>query len=716
MDKASIFITAVAGGALALGSGAHAQSAPPPRAAQPETPSPAANPSGQIITDEEFEAKLPSLDPELGRPLEPIDSFELPPAVPATGPELLPDAPVSDPALTEPLPPIATFDVTTPPPGTGDDPERATVRYALEIEGLEEVGLEDRFRSLSALEDSDGEAVNGAQVSARAREDEALLIRLLRSEGYYDGTGTVSIEQLPEQPGQLRVVVAAAPGERYNFGEITLSGPETVPPGLAREALKLNTGDPIVAAVVEGAEANVLLRLPEQGYPFAELGTRDILLDPETRLGDYTLPVSTGPRASFAGFTTEGDLAFGPEHVAVLSRFERGELYDRRLVDDLREAMVATNLFTSVSAEPVRTGETAPDGTEYVNILVRQDAGPPRSLTGSAGYNTGEGFRLEAAWEHRNVFPPEGAIRAAAIAGTREQSVNLSFRRSNAGQRDRSVLALLEAGRRDYAAFRGYTARLQGLISRESTPIWQKRWTYAYGAELIATNESRVREPRLRFSDAFFIGGLIGQLGYDTSDSLLNPTKGFRLLGRTNPEVSLQHRTIPYIRNLVEGSTYYPVADNIVIAGRARFGSIFGIERDELAPSRRFYSGGGGSVRGFAYQQLGPRATVPNPDFDPADPEEEPETLSFPIGGRSLTEFAIEGRYRFGDYGVVAFVDAGQVSESSTPGFSDLRFGVGVGGRLYTNFGPLRVDVATPLGRRKGESRIGVYISIGQAF
>ena len=45
-----------------------------------------------------------------------------------------------------------------------------------------------------------------------------------------------------------------------------------------------------------------------------------------------------------------------------------------------------------------------------------------------------------------------------------------------------------------------------------------------------------------------------------------------------------------------------------------------------------------------------------------------------------------------------------------------MRFGVGVGGRVYTNFGPVRVDVATPIGRRTGESRINVYVSIGQAF
>jgi translocation and assembly module TamA len=76
----------------------------------------------------------------------------------------------------------------------------------------------------------------------------------------------------------------------------------------------------------------------------------------------------------------------------------------------------------------------------------------------------------------------------------------------------------------------------------------------------------------------------------------------------------------------------------------------------------------------------------------------------------------VEGRYRFGNYGVVAFLDAGQVYESSTPKLSDLRFGAGIGARLYTNFGPLRVDVATPLGRRRGESSVTVYVSIGQAF
>jgi len=666
-----------------------------PAFAQPEPP-----PNDEpIVTDSQFEEALPPLDPALNQPLEPIDP-NAPAFPPVPGP--VEDTPLGDPALTEPLPPLSGFDVQPAQEGqaaTADDEEPPPVHYALVVEGMAETGLEGRFRDLSALEDAEGEAVNGAMIAARAEEDVALAVRLLRSEGYYDAVATSAIEQLPDQPGRLRVTITVAAGGRYNLGTITIAGPETVPPGMARDFLLLQTGRPIRAVDVEAGEANVLLRLPQEGYPFPELALRDIVLDPVTHIGDYTLPLTPGPRARFAGFTTEGDLAFDARHVGILSRFRRGDLYDRRKVDDLREAMVSTRLFRTVSAEPVLTGETAEDGTQYVNILVRQDAGPARTLDATAGYSTGEGFRIEAAWEHRNLFPPEGALRIAAIAGTAEQNLSVRFRRNNWGQRDRALLLQFDIGARDFEAFQGYTTRLYGLISRESTPIWQKRWTYAYGAEILATNENRNGTARISLSDAYFIGGLIGQLGYDRSNSLLDPTRGFRLLARVNPEASLRNGADFYIRNLIEGSVYYPVGENFTLAGRVRFGSIFGIPRDQIAPSRRLYAGGGGSVRGYGFQELGPR-----------------DINNVPLGGRSLSEFAVEGRYRFGNYGVVAFVDAGQVSEAQYPDFSGIRFGVGVGGRVYTNFGPVRLDVATPIGRRQGEALVTIYVSIGQAF
>ena len=185
----------------------------------------------------------------------------------------------------------------------------------------------------------------------------------------------------------------------------------------------------------------------------------------------------------------------------------------------------------------------------------------------------------------------------------------------------------------------------------------------------------------------------------DRTDSLLDPTKGFRITSLIQPEGSLAGRFSPYARLRTDISGYYPVTDSIVLAGRVRVGSIVGAARERLAPSRRFYAGGGGSVRGFGFQELGPK-----------DPNNDP------IGGRSVNEVALEARYRFGNFGVVGFVDGGQVYRSSAPTFQNLRFGAGIGARYYTNFGPMRFDIATPIGRKPGEARVSVYVSIGQAF
>ncbi len=412
------------------------------------------------------------------------------------------------------------------------------------------------------------------------------------------------------------------------------------------------------------------------------------------------LPVTVGPRARFGGFRTTGKLAFDVDHVEVLARFKRGELYDSRDVDDLRQALVATGLFSTVAVEPERTGQPAPDNTQFVTMVVTQDAGPPRTLAASAGYGTGQGFRVEGSWTHRNLFPPEGAVDVSAVLGTQEQGASATFRRANAGKRDRTFQVGLQALRARTEAFDALTGRLFTRLSYDSTPIWRKTFTWAIGAEILGTVEEdydfalAARDKR-----KFLIGGVTAQLGFDQTDSLLDPTRGFRAQILVQPEGALSDGFRPYVRGQFDVSGYYPVGDSLVIAGRARIGSTAGVERFDLAPSRRFYAGGGGSVRGYGYQQLGPR-----------DPDNRP------LGGLSLTEVAAEVRYRFGDFGVVGFVDAGQVYDKAVPDFRGLRAGVGIGARYYTNFGPLRVDIATPVGRREGESRLNIYVSVGQAF
>ena len=137
-----------------------------------------------------------------------------------------------------------------------------------------------------------------------------------------------------------------------------------------------------------------------------------------------------------------------------------------------------------------------------------------------------------------------------------------------------------------------------------------------------------------------------------------------------------------------------------MLAGRVRLGAIPGAPREAIAPSRRFYAGGGASVRGYGYQDIGPR-----------DPN------NVPVGGRSLTEFSLEARVKaFGNFGVVPFLDAGNIYTSQLPKFNDLHYGTGLGIRYYSSFGPIRLDVGTPINPQKGDPRVVVYVSLGQAF
>ncbi|WCM29059.1 BamA/TamA family outer membrane protein [Sphingomonas sp. QA11] len=675
----------------------------------------ATDPAGQgadapIIPDSQFEQALPAIDPALNQPLAPIESIDLMPvtqpatpagAQPAQQPAAAPAA--VDPALAEPLPPLAGFDVEPPAAATGKEASDAPpeLRYSVKVEGLEAVGLEHPFRALSSLDKGDGKGANGAVISARAREDEGLALRMLRAEGYYDGVVSSLVEPVQNQPGRVTATISASPGSRYTLGAIVIEGPETVPPGLVRSALALRTGDPIVASAIEAAEGGVALQLPQQGYPFVKVGERDIELDDATHLGAYTLPVDPGPRSSFGTYSTTGKLAFNAAHVGVLARFKPGELYDDRRVNDLREALVATGLFDSVAVEPRRTGQLAPDGTEVVDLLVTQNAGKPRRLAATAGYSTGQGLRLDASWTHRNLFGAEGSLAFSGTAGTQEQGAAATFRRANAGRRDKTVLLSVTANRQNFDAYKALTLGINGRISLDSTPIWQKRWTWAYGFELLGSREDTFQAATgKRAYQNYGIAGINGQVGFDSTNSLLDPTKGFRAMVRISPETSqTEGSNYRYIRAQMDGSTYYPVTDSLVMAGRIRVASIAGAPRDAIAPSRRLYAGGGGSVRGFGYQQLGPR-----------------DSNNDPVGGRSLVEGAIEARYRFGNFGIVPFFDVGQAYASTQPKFTDLRYGAGIGARYYTNFGPVRFDVATPLGRRKGESKVAIYISIGQAF
>jgi translocation and assembly module TamA len=394
-----------------------------------------------------------------------------------------------------------------------------------------------------------------------------------------------------------------------------------------------------------------------------------------------------------------------PNHLGDIARFDKGDLFKRSRADDLRRAVLATGIVSSVTVIPREVTPPQPGQPGVAAVDVTMTKAPLRTIAGALGYETGEGPRAEVSWEHRNLFPPEGMLRVRGVVGTKEQLAGVTARRNNFKGRDQVLTLDFTADNVTRDAYEARTLSISGNFEKQTTLLFQKPWVWSAGLAFAVSDEregdlSGVDTPRRTFK----IVSLPLLAAYDASDNLLDPTKGFRASLRVSPEQSWQSSgNARYARIQFDGSYYQPFGDAVVMAGRVRLGSIPGAPIENIAPSRRFYAGGGGSVRGFGYQKIGPRDAVGDPS-----------------GGRALTEVSLEARIKTGLFGgamsVVPFVDGGAVDVETTPRLNDFRIGAGLGVRYATSFGPIRIDVATPLDRQKGESAIAIYVALGQAF
>lgn len=624
-------------------------------------------------------------------------SAQTPPS--ATEPVLDPDSPLADlPDLGVDWPELAAEPAAPAEAGAGVTADAsADLRYDVELAGLDTDQADQitgQFNQLSTLKAGGKQPANVAQVDRRAREDADLLAELLRSHGYYDA---VAEPRVATQDGRVLVTLEADPGELYHFASVEVRGLDGAPDQAEalRQAFGVKPHDPVDAAAVNAGTAALRARIGQGGFPFAKVPDADVVVDHDSRLATLVLTVDPGGARRYGRIVVPEGAIFSARHVQEMARFKPGQPYEASDMDDLRRALIATGLVSTVSVKP-QPG-AAPD---TVDIAVSVERAPPRTIAGELGYGTGEGARAAVSWQHRNFFPPEGGLTLRTVIGTREQTAAASLRRNNFRKRDHVLTADISLSHLDQPGYEARTFLIGAGIERQTNIIFQKKWTWSAGINLLASNETgaigTLTDTTRR---TYLIGALPGTLSYDGSDNLLDPTRGFRLAGRLSPELSLQNGAFGYARVQIDASGYQPVSERIVLAGRIRIGSIVGASADRIAPSRRFFAGGGGSVRGFGYQAIGPRDANNNP-----------------TGGRSLAEFGAEARIRFGNFGIVPFVDGGNIYRTQYPDFSSFRFGAGLGVRYHSSFGPIRIDVGTPINPQKGDSRITVFVSLGQAF
>lgn len=578
--------------------------------------------------------------------------------------------------------------------------EQSGIPYEVTIEGLDGTGeLKSLVEESSVLKSRiDDLPISRAALERRAREDEEIFNSVARSLGYYDAVFVPRIDEPAEPGGPVRVLVYGDPGEVYTFETVTVrtagqnGGEGEVPAGveLPRDKLGLERGEPARSTAVVNAETTLIRLLQEQAYPLAELVERKAVIDRDAKTMDLLFRVAPNGRARYGEVTVKGNESVERDYIVRRLPWAYGEPVDIRKIDQGRRALVSTGLFDSAG---IAFGdEVGPDGLLPVTVTVREH--PPRSIGAGISVSTSEGLGTRAHWEHRNLFGGAEKLRTEVTVAEVETSLTGAF----------TVPDVLVTDQ-NFTVETGYVEQYTDSYDSESYKLsgrFDRRLSQALSVDYgLSLERSRIEENGSE--DRYTLVGIPLGASIDTSNDLLNPTKGGRTRIKFTPYLESLGSTLSFYSTSLRHSEYYALDEegDLVLAGRAGIGSIVGASTGNLPADKRFYAGGSGSVRGYALQSVGPL-----------------DASNDPTGGSALLDFGLELRWRvYGDFGIVPFVDAGQVYDQELPSLDEeLQWAAGLGFRYFTAIGPIRADIAFPLNPRDSDDVFQVYFSLGQAF
>ena len=564
-----------------------------------------------------------------------------------------------------------------------------------------EMDAELRAQIERAIGEVDDPPSNRFEARRRARGAMEAAEALLRSEGYYQPV----LEDVVEGEATPVAIVNVTPGPRFLLTEPVVNWIEPPPePALQAEVrgdIGLKAGDPGRAVEVISGEGRLVAGLNRRGHADAHADPRRVVVDHATLTVQPTYNIVAGPLVRLDGVRLETRGPTNPNWVAGLAPWSEGEVYDPEDVAELERRLLETGVYDGVGVALAPAAQTNADGNRPIVVTLTDR--PRRILEAGATFSTAEGSGVDLLWTWHNRFGRADTLVWQARAADVDSRLGVSLSLPHWRKPGRTLRLSAAVLNEDTDAYRRTAfAAAADLQQRLGKTSW---FSYGVGLDAGKYDENRfdpVTQLPINFERNLVI--LTGRAStyLDRSNDPLDPTTGWRLTASAQPTAVAGEDTTVFLRTEAQLTAYLPVQDNArtVLAGRVRVGSILGGEELTVPSDRLFYSGGGGSVRGYEYQGVAPRL----PD-------------NTPRGGLSLFEASAEVRRDlFRNFQGVVFVDAGSVGFDQAPDFSHMRYGAGFGVRYKLPFGPIRADVAFPLDKREGDADFQVYVSIGQAF
>ena len=564
--------------------------------------------------------------------------------------------------------------------------------YDVEFEGLRDSACIKALRSASdlvSLQERPPASINSLRY--RADSDLPNLSRVLRAFAYYDSSITYEIDT--SEP-IARVVVTIHPGEQYTVGSYQVYKGECATPaevvGCCPFEVPLNK--PALSIDIVNAELDLLTELSRCGYPLAYIEKRRVEVDMAKKEVNAAVCVQEGPLTEFGPISIFGLRNIHPRYIERRITWREGATYDSDYVAETQKRILKTELFSSVY---ISHGEQV-DEMGQLPMKIRLTESKHRLLSLGVYYATVDGPGASFSWTHRNmrgmgeVFTAEGDFSMRWVSG------QLTYKKPDfLGIPDQSYRILGGVSREDIHPYHAFTYRAANYYDKKIDP--ERSFSAGLKVEHIHVSNSAS-------NGTYLLAGLPIFSKYDTSNSPLDPTRGYTIVYQATPYQSLFHGNQHFFKQRLTGTFYIPVTPSkrCILALRMQFGSIAGARRQDVPLTKLFLGGSEDDLRGYKYKTVSPIGEHHRP-----------------LGGRSAIFASVETRIRATEtIGIVPFADFGTVTFSEIPQFNAKWYkSVGVGLRYYAFFGPLRFDAGFPLDRRKGiDSWVRFYASVGQTF
>lgn len=430
----------------------------------------------------------------------------------------------------------------------------------------------------------------------------------------------------------------------------------------------------------------------DNGYPFTKVN-HEITLKAENLLSDVVLTVEPGNKSYFGDVKITGNSRVPERFINKYILFNPGEQFKRKKIDKSQQDLFDTDLFQYV----VVTALTDSVEGNRIPVSIQLKELPRWKLETGIGYGTEDKLRLSVQVTRLNFL---GGTRRVIINGKTSYFMPFSFD-VRFVQPDVLIPRLDFIFNPFYRRERETSYRIDRMggglsLLYQLSKTLNANITYAFERDRILEIDDLQLDPsELKHNKSIFsLGSQI-----NSTDDLFYPSKGYKLNANISYAGLGLKSELHYYKIDLSLISYFSLSKDLVLASKLRGGVIQTTRTDQRTPiEERFYLGGATSLRGWGRHRISPLSES-----------------GFAIGGNTVYEESLELRFPIYDIlnGVV-FIDAGNVWPGAYHFEFNLHYDAGIGLRVKTPIGPIRLDFASPV--INDGFNLQFFISVGHAF